>query len=363
MEKEKSGIGLALSDGGFRATLFHLGAVQRLNELGMLESIQRISAVSGGTFLSGVIASKWSELTFHEGIIVNFPEKIRHTIWKFCSLNIDTKATIAGAISGTRYLEKCYRKHLVGDKTLQDLPDQPEFVFNAAHLETGRNWLFSKKVMRTYKLGIIENPKTELCKVIAASSAFPPFLPPLVLKVNPEDFQRSEYAELFDRTDLKEKITLSDGGIYDNLGMHAIRDMETLLISDASAPLESNQPRPRSDWFLKRTLRPIEIAAEQARALRRHDIVTKLIEGSKKGCLWTASTDLRNYPIQSPFQVDDKWPPQLSSMRTRLNSFSTEEKSRLVNWGYIQCDLAIRSYHKKNAELPTTLPFPDFPLQ
>ena len=363
MGQENDGIGLALSGGGFRATLFHLGAVQRLNELSILENIERISAVSGGTFLSGLMAAKWKELTFRGGVAENFQEKITQPIWQFCSLNVDVKATLYGMVSGTRYIEKCYRKYLVGDKTLQDTPDRPEFIFNTAHLETGRNWLFSKKVMRTYKLGIIEEPKTELYKVLAASSAIPPFFPPLVLMLDPDTFQRSEYAELFHRTELKKKVTLADGGIYDNLGMHSIRDMETLLISDSSAPLESSQVKPPFGWFLNRTLRPKDIATEQARALRRHDIVTKLSEGSKKGCLWTARTNLANYPATKPFRVDNRWPEELSSLRTRLSRFSDEEKSRLINWGYIQCDLAVRSYYRKDAEISKTLPFPDLPLE
>lgn len=38
----------ALSGDGYRAALFHLGALTRLNELGLLEQIGTIGAVSGG---------------------------------------------------------------------------------------------------------------------------------------------------------------------------------------------------------------------------------------------------------------------------------------------------------------------------
>ena len=47
---------LALSGGGFRATLFHCGALLRLNELGYLTKISRISSVSGGSIASGMLA-------------------------------------------------------------------------------------------------------------------------------------------------------------------------------------------------------------------------------------------------------------------------------------------------------------------
>lgn len=43
---QRKGIGLSLSGGGFRATLFHLGAIRRLSELGVLKQITTISSVS-----------------------------------------------------------------------------------------------------------------------------------------------------------------------------------------------------------------------------------------------------------------------------------------------------------------------------
>lgn len=40
---------LALSGGGYRAMLFHVGALWRLNELGELGRLTHISSVSGGS--------------------------------------------------------------------------------------------------------------------------------------------------------------------------------------------------------------------------------------------------------------------------------------------------------------------------
>src|SRR5260370_8423712 len=55
--KIPNSIGLALSGGGFRATLFHLGAIRRLHELGILPKLTTISSVSGGSILNGFLAS------------------------------------------------------------------------------------------------------------------------------------------------------------------------------------------------------------------------------------------------------------------------------------------------------------------
>jgi NTE family protein len=69
------GIALCLSGGGYRAMLFHTGAIWRLVELGLLGSgnqvvrspdgtsrvvgtLQRISSVSGGSLTAGVLGLK-----------------------------------------------------------------------------------------------------------------------------------------------------------------------------------------------------------------------------------------------------------------------------------------------------------------
>jgi Patatin-like phospholipase len=49
-------VALCLSGGGFRAMLFHVGALWRLNELGWLKKLERVSSVSGGSITAGVLA-------------------------------------------------------------------------------------------------------------------------------------------------------------------------------------------------------------------------------------------------------------------------------------------------------------------
>jgi len=55
---ERTGIALCLSGGGYRAILFHLGALRRLNELNILSKVSTISSVSGGSILAGFLASR-----------------------------------------------------------------------------------------------------------------------------------------------------------------------------------------------------------------------------------------------------------------------------------------------------------------
>ena len=327
--------------------------------MSMFPAIDRISAVSGGSILSGLMAARWSRLAFNDGVATNFREEIVEPLWRFCSLNVDVWATLGSVLPGVNLLAQYFQRYLVGKKTLQDIPDLPEFVFNAAHLETGRNWIFSKSLMRTHKLGIIDRPDIRLSTVIAASSAFPPAFSPVVLRLDPSEFRPSEYAELFDRVDLKKKVSLTDGGLYDNLGAHSIRDFGTLLVSDASNPLDAKAGWSALRGLLHRSKRPIDIAIEQTKALRRSAIVTQFVNGDKRGALWTVGTDIQKYPAQTSFVVGSKWKSDLESTRTRLNSFSDLEKAGLINWGYLQCDLSVRSYYLRQASPPSTLPCPE----
>src|SRR6476659_3640747 len=52
----RHGVGLCLSGGGYRAALFHLGALRRLAELGVLSQVRTISAVSGGAIIANLLA-------------------------------------------------------------------------------------------------------------------------------------------------------------------------------------------------------------------------------------------------------------------------------------------------------------------
>ena len=361
-EERPHEVGLALSGGGFRATLFHLGAAWRLNELSLLGAIDRISAVSGGSLLCGLMAVRWSRLDFCDGVATNFCREIVGPIWNFCSLNLDVCASALSFLVRSNTLPHYYRRHLVGKQTLQDMPGSPEFLFNAAHLETGRNWVFSKAAMRTYRLGIIEKPNVSLANVLAASSAFPPVFPPVILKLDPGTFQRSEYSDLFHREDLKRKVSLTDGGVYDNLGVHPISTFGTLLVSDASGPLEAETGRSLARFLFHRTMRPIDIAVEQTRSLRRRDTLRQLEKGERRGAWWAVGTRVEDYLVKSPFDVAEGWRSRLESTRTRLNSFSDAEKARMINWGYLQCDLSVRSHYREEARPPSSLPYPEWPF-
>ena len=57
--RQRAGLALCLSGGGYRAMVFHAGALQQLNELGYLPRLDFVSSVSGGSLAAGVLALAW----------------------------------------------------------------------------------------------------------------------------------------------------------------------------------------------------------------------------------------------------------------------------------------------------------------
>src|SRR3954452_19907026 len=66
-------LAIALSGGGYRAMLFHLGALKRLNEFGLLSVMDRMSTVSGGSITGAALSIRLPDLTFDaSGVAVGF---------------------------------------------------------------------------------------------------------------------------------------------------------------------------------------------------------------------------------------------------------------------------------------------------
>ena len=86
--RERKGIALCLSGGGFRAALFHAGAIRRLNELGVLSRVRTISSVSGGSIASGLLATVWTRLARVGDRFTNLESLFEQPLRAFCGSNI-----------------------------------------------------------------------------------------------------------------------------------------------------------------------------------------------------------------------------------------------------------------------------------
>ena len=363
--KLEDGIALCLSGGGYRAMVFHLGVLWRLNETKLLSKIKRFSSVSGGSITAGVLASRWGNLQFNNGVARNFVDVVVEPVRKMASTSVDLGAVLWGSVlpgSIADRVANAYRKHLFEDKTLQDLPDEPRFAFNATNLESGVLFRFSKPYMGDYRVGRIVDPTIELAVAVAASSAFPPVLSPCVLDLRGETWTDDEGNDLRQKAGFRDKIKLTDGGVYDNLGLEtAWKRYKTILVSDAGGHVDED-PDPASDW-LQQTARVLKLIDSQVRSLRKRQVIESF-GVDRKGMYVGIRSAVASFPV-SVLEADPEKTIKLADLGTRLDALRREEQERLINWGYIVCDAGLRSHLSDEAALdgPTPLPYPNEPLQ
>ena len=116
-DKVEMGVALCLSGGGYRAMVFHLGALWRLNELGHLGRIARFSSVSGGSITSATLGLNWQKLGFDKlGVAQNLEGAVITPIRNLASSTIDVGAILGGLILGgvAKRVPDAYRKHQIG---------------------------------------------------------------------------------------------------------------------------------------------------------------------------------------------------------------------------------------------------------
>src|SRR5262249_50770363 len=141
--------------------------------------------------------------------------------------------------SASQEVASQYADGLYGDATLQQLPDYPCFIFNSTNLATGVDFRFSKPYAGDCRIGLIRHPSFTLAQAVAVSSAFPPVVSPAVFRPDPYSFERFPNADLYDDITFRQRLLLTDGGVYDNLGLETVwKRLKTLLVSDAGAPFD-----------------------------------------------------------------------------------------------------------------------------
>jgi NTE family protein len=363
-EELEPGVALCLSGGGYRAMLFHVGVLWRLNEAGLLRRLKRVSSVSGGSITAGVLARNWTDLAFVEEVAKAFREVVVSPVRALARTDIDVSSVLRGAAlpwaSIGEQVEKVYDQILYRGATLQDLPDEPRFVFNATNLESGVLMRMSKPYLADYRVGRIRQPTLSLALAVTASSAFPPFLSPCNLDLRDADWITDPGNDLVDRRGFRDRVSLSDGGVYDNLGVEtAWKRYRTLLVSDAGG-LMGADPEVPDDWG-RGLLRVLSVIDNQVRALRKQQVVESLRAGDRDGMYIGIRSAVTGYPVQDPLAADPAVTRRLAGISTRLDAMPEELQELLINWGYVIADAGLRSYVDREADRGH-LPYPDRPL-
>jgi NTE family protein len=352
----KPGAGLCLSGGGYRAMVFHLGALWRLYEAGLLNRFKRISSVSGGSITAAVLGLKWKELSFDPAKIEqDFVPKVVAPVRGLAGETLDAEAIILGLVlpgSISDRVAAAYDKHLFAEATLQDLPDEPRFVINATNLQSGALWRFSKPYVR---VGEIKNSTISLAHAVAASSAFPPVLSPAELRLESEAFTPGSGLDL-QRPPFTSKVMLTDGGVYDNLGLETVwKSYDTVLVSDGGAKLEAEE-EPKTDWA-RHAYRVLNVIDNQVRALRKRQTIDAFKSGLRKGAYWGIGTDIGDYRLNDALNCPFERTLELAKTATRLKRMDEALQERLINWGYAVCDAALRKHVDPAIAKPKGFPY------
>lgn len=272
---DKKRIGIALSGGGYRAAAFHVGTLKKLNEMGILENVDVISTISGGSITGAayclhrsnfeefektiidaigsksviryILRSRRFLMTFIPAsilclgfIILPFTEWANYSLLPllvlvFLLIRYQFKLLPVSVI-----VEKAYDDIFYKHAKLSDLCTIPELAIGATNLQTMRPFTFSKRKMEDSEYArynppvLFENRNFPVSRAVAASTcvpfAFSPITidkkyfcdPTLVTVINP---------------------VLVDGGVYDNQGIHKLTQRNSsyacdiVIVSDAGNKL------------------------------------------------------------------------------------------------------------------------------
>jgi NTE family protein len=339
--------------------LFHPGVLWRLNEAGWLRRVDRISSVSGGSITSAVLGLAWSELDFDEvGVGRAFEERVVAPVRGMARRGIDVRAVLSGLVTPETIAERvaaAYRRHLFGGRTLQDMPDQPRFIINATNVGTGALVRFEREQVADWRLGRVERPEIEVAVAVACSSAFPPVLSPYRLRLADAEWVREPSSDLA-LPEHRDEIVLSDGGVYDNLGLETVwKRCHTVIVSDAGGQLTPD-PRPDRDWPMH-FVRVLGVIDSQVRALRKGQTIESLRRGDRDGVYLGIRSHVADYQVEDPMPAPPDRTILLAEVPTRLDALGDSLQERLVNWGYAICDAGLRRHLDRDAARPLGFPY------
>ena len=348
---------LCLSGGGYKAAAFHLGSLKSLNNAGKLSKLDRITSVSAGSIVCAFLGLKWEELKKSEsnGRFESFEKVFVLPLVRTLQVSVSISASIHAAF-GSRYWINPYRrmldKKLYRGATLQDFPDNPRFVINATNMGTGFIWRFMKPRMRDWALGDFEEPTVRLSRAVMASSAFPPFLSPQILNLKTDRFHPNldEYKGF---PPDKMKISLSDAGILDNMGIETSwKKYRTIYVSDGSDQIIPWN-RPQTDWYTQ-IRRAFGITNHAFISMRRRQIFESYRIGRKigtenhrahilgrQGAYWGLSK--KALSVMNAEDRDTALENKYVKYPVLLSAISSEDIQDFVSLGELLCSYSIKN--------------------
>jgi predicted acylesterase/phospholipase RssA len=364
-------VGLALSGGGFRASLYHIGVLARLAEIDMLRHVEVISCVSGGSIvgamyylrLRDLLRTKQDEaieqedyVTLVSGLERDFLDAIQRNNFRMRMLESFTAnlQMLTNRASRTEGLGRIMAQELYGssetrmDEIRVEPPEHepgflpvdynwrrknkvPLLVLNATNQAGGHPWHFTPYEMGEPQLSRIdanaqirrrpyadEYRAPHVWQAVSASACVPVLFEPICVNLGTT------------------RVNLLDGGVHDNQGTSALldRDCTLLVVSDASGQLADD---PSASTSLAAVgLRASDITQERLRialyealeARQRGSLLRGMLFLHLRLKLGTDDTVVTEYGIATGIQR------RLSAIRTDLDVFNDAEALSLMVSGY-----------------------------
>jgi NTE family protein len=374
-------IGLALSGGGFRAMVFHLGVLARLAKEKRLEDVMILSTVSGGSLCIGLVHAlnqfDWpTSQVYLEQILPRAREflttqdlqvsLIRRALRNPFSL-FDTRADDLSALMQARWGISA---------SLRDVSPKPRWMINATCYETGKNWRFERFRMGDYQFGYSYDTDIPLSDALAASAGFPGLIGALAMDTATHKWFKyidrggaanalaDPNAEMARKTEpirpLFPQVHLWDGGVYDNHGLEGLhdfqdgwhKDIDFLIVSDAAG---TGKPEKYARGA-KALLRIITgVMMNQIRSLRSRAILERILNHEDRGGFLQTGNTCRDVlaaagrqaeiPALCPGCMSDEEAQWVAEMPTVIRRLEQREFEKLFRHGFEVADYTLYAYN------------------
>jgi predicted acylesterase/phospholipase RssA len=345
-------VGLALSGGGFRASLYHIGVLARLAELDVLRHIEALSCVSGGSIIGAyyylelrkLLQTKADHQITREDYI-EIVQRIEQNFLAGVQRNIRTRVAAGfftnlkmifvpnysrtvragelyeeelfarvedGAGNGPRWLNELFVIPLGSDgKPMENFTPKyhnwrraakvPILVLNATSLNTGHNWQFTASWMGEPPAGIDAqtdgNYRLRRMYYAEAPKAYRRVRLGHAVAASacvPGIFEPLVLADLYPES----RVRLVDGGVHDNQGISSLIEQgcSVLLVSDASGQMEAqNEP---SGGVLGVPLRSNDVLMARVREAQYQELLTRRRSSQLRGLMFVhLKKDLEVDPV------------------------------------------------------------------
>ena len=362
-------IGLALSGGGSRAIAFHLGCLRALHDLGILQHVAVISTVSGGSVIGALYAATDEPFEAFEQKVRGLLRRglVRPAIRVSLTTLEGLKAILCWSVvapinvavimigraawllsffmspghrrhmrlrnlhtpvrrfaSRTTILRRALDQEVFSGLRLRDLPSgRPKIIINATELRTGAAFYFGSEESGCWRYGKLAENDISLAHAVTASAAYPLLLPAL-----DEQF-------LFESRDgirHTDRVTLTDGGIYDNLGLAPlwpgrdpavsinVEDVDAIVCCRAGYGLRQDPP---TQFFIARLKSAFASVHDRA----QNAAMKRLFELKEAG-------NIRSFVLPYLGQNDDRlaFPPSDLVTKAEADGYPTDFSAMEDHW-------------------------------